>query len=252
MGDINGQANGLADAGVPQLDIGVLVRGLVHELANPLNTVLMNAELARLQLERKGANGAREALDRAVAGCTHLARLLESQRRFGTGFSNVPRLRGSVRELINAAALSELVSPGSLQVEGDASVLVDYAAIERAFGELLRNAIEAGATQVIARIRHHAGTVSIDVSDDGSGFTTEARARALEPFFSTRRASGASGLGLTLACELLRQHGGTLAIGPKRANGSTIEIRLPEAPARRDKFARNPEALQAENPVHAT
>ncbi|TLY52142.1 MAG: HAMP domain-containing histidine kinase [Gammaproteobacteria bacterium] len=246
-----GDTNGLGDTNISRLEIGAFVRGLVHELANPLNTVLMNTELARLQLDRKKANGVREALDRAVAGCTHLVQLLESQRRFGAGFSNVPRIRTSVRELMDAAALSELVSPGSLQVQGDANVVVDNAAIERALGELLRNSIEAGATQVIARVRHDARAVAIEISDDGSGFTDESRARALEPFFSTRRASGASGLGLTLASELLRQHGGTLAIGPALGRGGTIELCLPAAPVRGAALTRNPEQPQQDaNPLH--
>src|SRR5258708_12668568 len=116
-----GDRNGTADTNISQLEFGAFVRGLVHELANPLNTVLMNTELARLQLDRKGANGARDALDRAVAGCTHLVELLESQRRFGTGFSNVPPVRGSVRELIEAAAFSQLPAPPPFQVQGATS-----------------------------------------------------------------------------------------------------------------------------------
>ena len=79
----------------------------------------------------------------------------------------------------------------------------------------------------------------------------EEQARALEPFFSTRRASGASGLGLTLVNELLRQHGGSLSIAPTRGRGSTIEISLPAAPTRRAALMQHSqEPRQDENSLH--
>jgi signal transduction histidine kinase len=68
----------------------------------------------------------------------------------------------------------------------------------------------------------------ITVSDNGSGFAPGSEALALQPFYSTRREAGGTGMGLTIARSLLVSHGGTLRIVPA-TTGASLEITAPLA-----------------------
>ncbi|MDR3386070.1 MAG: HAMP domain-containing sensor histidine kinase [Rudaea sp.] len=216
------------------LDLGEFVRGLAHDIANPLNAIAMNAELAKLLLEREQPERAREVLDRLLADCARCGRWIQGVQRFGSGLHAHPRETISVRVLVDAAIkLAGQERIGDLPavcVDGvDAPVLVDRPALERAIAGLLHNAAEADAGKIQIQMRGEGDRVLIDIRDDGGGIAPELRARVAESFYSTRRGTGGSGLGLTLACELLRAHGGELDISENMPRGTCIGLRLPRA-----------------------
>jgi signal transduction histidine kinase len=124
-------------------------------------------------------------------------------------------------ELSDSRIESNIVGATSTTVD------VDAPACERAFAGVLRNAAEAGATAMNICIAHNGAHVRIEFSDNGSGIEERWRERVTEPFFSTRRAQGASGLGLTLAQEIVRRHAGTLNVF-SNGHGTTVTIELPQ------------------------
>jgi len=66
----------------------------------------------------------------------------------------------------------------------------------------------------------------LEISDDGNGIAEEGLSRVFEPFYTTR--PGSRGLGLTLARENVRRHGGTISIKSKgTGKGTTVSIELP-------------------------
>lgn len=224
-----------SSAVAPDLELGEFVRGLAHDIANPLNAMAMNAELTRVLLDRGDSAAAREALDRLLSDTARCGRLVQSFQRFGAA------LQASAREHVAAGTLLESAisqtrgelpdSKVEFVVSGatDAPLDVDVSAFERALAGVLRNAVEAGATTIEIRIAAAHGHVRIDIADNGSGIEARWRERMTEPFFTTRRAQGASGLGLTLAQEIVRRHGGTLRVGGDEMAGMTITIELPRA-----------------------
>ena len=62
------------------LELGEFVRGLAHDIANPLNAMAMNAELTRVLLERGDSAAARDALDRLLSDTARCGRLVQSFR----------------------------------------------------------------------------------------------------------------------------------------------------------------------------
>ena len=214
------------------LDLGAFVRGAAHDIANPLNALAMNAELARLLLDRDQPERAREVLDRLLADCARCGRLIQGLQRFGSGLHAGPRETIRVRALIDAAielvAQERATSLPVFRVDGiDAQVRVDSPALERAVAGLLHNAAEANADTIQIHSRCDGDAVIIEVRDNGAGMPADSRSKAADPFYSTRRAEGNSGLGLTLARELLRLHGGELNIAANTPRGTCIELRLP-------------------------
>ena len=69
-------------------------------------------------------------------------------------------------------------------------------------------------------------SVVVEVSDSGPGVPENLRERVFEPFFTTKAPQSGTGLGLSLAREIIQRHAGTLEIQP-RGTGSAFVIRLP-------------------------
>jgi len=134
-----------------------------------------------------------------------------------------------------------------LQVQADPEQMF------RVFLNLLRNAIEALETagpqpgraaeiNITAVVRN--GVVVVEVADNGPGVPLAARKRLFEPFKASARPGG-TGLGLAIAADLVRAHGGTIALVPSDAGqGATFRITLPIADSAPtdDKPARSPES----------
>ena len=216
-----------------QLELGEFVRGLAHDIANPLNAMAMNAELTKVLLERGDPAGARDVLQRLLADCTRCGRLIQSFQRFGGALQASAHERVSVASLLQDSITQmqgELPDSGlEFHVDGatDAQLNVDAPAFVRAVAGVLRNAAEAGATTVNLQAAMQADHIVISIADNGSGIEARWLPRVCEPFFTTRRTHGGSGLGLTLAQEIMRRHGGTLEIASVQGTGTTVTLRLP-------------------------
>ena len=72
------------------------------------------------------------------------------------------------------------------------------------------------------------GRLRLEVADDGSGISTANAARVFEPFFTTARARGGTGLGLAVVKSLLAAHNGSIELAPCTA-GTRWLIELPRA-----------------------
>jgi nitrogen-specific signal transduction histidine kinase len=73
-----------------------------------------------------------------------------------------------------------------------------------------------------------ADTVTVELSDDGPGIASRVRDTLFDPFVTTRRADGATGLGLTLARAVLHAHDGALEAADSPA-GARFRLLLPQA-----------------------
>ena len=94
--------------------------------------------------------------------------------------------------------------------------------------QVLREGVEPGRGRCITvSARREGAAVVIDVSDTGPGVPQKARDRLFEAFQSSTR-QGGTGLGLAIAAELVRAHGGTIALLPT-AEGSVFRIVIPDA-----------------------
>jgi len=86
---------------------------------------------------------------------------------------------------------------------------------------------QAGTLRLYAR-RLGSAEVEIEFADDGVGMTEEVQRRAFEPFFTTRRNRGGTGLGLHIVYNLVTQRlGGSLRLESQPGRGTVFRIRLP-------------------------
>jgi signal transduction histidine kinase len=135
----------------------------------------------------------------------------------------------------------ELVTRGPLEVEGDDMRL------RQVVGSLLSNArahTPAG-TPVTVRALASGGEAVVEVADSGPGLAPEHAARIFERFYradpSRARASGGSGLGLSIVAALAEAHGGRASVETALGRGATLRVCLPLAGALADGAAPDPD-----------
>jgi signal transduction histidine kinase len=95
------------------------------------------------------------------------------------------------------------------------------------FSHLVDNAIQHKATVVSISATENGDAVRIVVSDNGEGISPANRDRLFDAFFTTRRDSGGTGMGLNVVQSMLRAHGGGIKILDSR-EGATFEVTLPK------------------------
>ena len=73
------------------------------------------------------------------------------------------------------------------------------------------------------------GWVILRVRDEGAGIPSANLPRVLDPFFTTRRQSGGSGLGLSVSSRIVQNHGGTMSFASEIGKGTVVTMQLPAA-----------------------
>ncbi|QUD87413.1 sensor histidine kinase [Phenylobacterium montanum] len=100
------------------------------------------------------------------------------------------------------------------------------AVLESMLSTLVDNSRQARASQVTIAARQVDSCIVLTVADDGPGVPAADQTRLFEPFFTTRRAEGGTGLGLPIARSLAEAHGGHIRLGAAAA-GAVFELSLP-------------------------
>ena len=213
--------------------LGTAVTKINHDLRNILAT-------ARLVTDGLTASAAPEvrrvaprlidAIDRAIALCTHtLDFSREGAPPLAPSRFQVAALVdevGTSLGLSNEGPVIESTIPAELTAEADRDQLY------RVLANLARNAVEAGAHTLRFTAMRENGVIAIEVGDDGPGLPPKARENLFRPFFGSARPGG-SGLGLAIARELMRAHGGELALIASTGSGTLFRLTLPAPAARR-------------------
>jgi two-component system NtrC family sensor kinase len=136
-----------------------------------------------------------------------------------------------VRHRFEAAQVScELVSDADT-IDETVRIACDEALFPQVLVNLLLNACDASApgARVQVRVTVAAERVRFAIVDEGEGISAQNVARVTEPFFTTKPAGRGTGIGLTIAKELVHHHGGTLRVGPRSdgARGTEASVEVP-------------------------
>jgi signal transduction histidine kinase len=214
--------------------LGGAVAKINHDLRNSLSTaVLVSDRLADIDDPevQKVAPRLYDAIDRAVKLCSQTLNFVSDHRpalnisRFplselvdGVGADLNGEGRGTPANG-SAAVLANAV-PADLAVEADREQLF------RVISNLVRNAREAGATQVRVAATLADGMVSLKIADDGPGLPDKALTRLFQPFAGSAR-KGGTGLGLVIARDIMKAHGGDLALAETGGSGTVFHVSLP-------------------------
>jgi len=216
-----------------------MARQVAHEIKNPLTPIQLSAEhLQRVHKDQGRPLG--DVFDLCIDTILRQVRLL---RQIASEFSNYA---ASPTPQITAVPLSaflvDLVAPYQVADSNIRTVVTvspevfpvatDRTLLSRALTNLLENARQAmpsGGSITVTAAPEDTAWVRITISDTGVGMDDTARARAFEPYFSTKTAG--SGLGLPNAKRNVELCGGTMTLESAPGRGTAITIRLRRAAA---------------------
>jgi signal transduction histidine kinase len=225
--------------------IGQLTGGIAHDFNNLLTAIIGNLDLIRTRaagndrLQRLASN----ALEAARRGAKLASQLLAFSRaqRMQLAPVSLSQLLGGMGDLL-AQSIGPTVQM-KLHIEPDAdAVLSDANQLELALLNLAVNARDAmpngGSLEIDVRPaspRDVRGLqkrpyVQIAVTDTGIGMPENIRARALEPFFTTKPVGHGTGLGLSQVYGIVRESGGLVLIDSAPNKGTSVRMILPAAP----------------------
>ena len=216
--------------------LGAAVAKINHDLRNSLATaMLVSDRLADIDDPevKKVTPRLFAAMDRAVDLCSQTLNYVSD---------GVPPMEPTlfhVHELVAevGSALSSREAPddeGSAvewrnEVAFELDVEADRGQLFRVLNNLGRNARQAGAGSVRVSARLEGGRILIEVADDGPGLSDKARDGLFEPFAGSAR-DGGTGLGLVIARDIMRAHGGDIELVQTDPGGTTFRMLLPARP----------------------
>ena len=216
--------------------IGTATARILHQVKNPLQTIVLHSDL--LRDDRMVADGEqrREVADAIIAESQRVVTMLEELSVYASGAQRA--LNRQPLEL--AALLRELAEHEVLESDGtgvavDATRLVpatvngDAYYLRQALDNLVRNAREAMAGRPGARLaitlERDAANAVVRVADNGPGIPAERLERIFLPFVSTK--GKGMGLGLAICREIVEAHQGRVEVESAPGVGTTFRIRLP-------------------------
>ncbi len=213
--------------------VGELASGIAHQMGTPLNVVrvrgsmIASGEVSEQRMREIGAIIV-EQVDRV--GDT-IRQLLDFARRQQPTLTScdVGRLVNQSLRLVEPLAGSRNVQ---LRLEPSPEPLtlsLDAGQIHQVLTNLLVNALHvspAGET-IDVKVERLDSEVAITVQDRGEGIPAEQLGQVFEPFFTTKRAGEGTGLGLSVADGIVREHGGRITVESARGRGAVFRVILP-------------------------
>ncbi len=222
-----------------ELQVRQFVADASHELRTPLSTIHGYAELSRRTPDDPAALGA--ALSKVETEAGRMSALVEDLlllARLDAGRPLVHEEVDLTRLLLEAVADARVLAPDHhwrLELPDQPVTLVgDDARLHQVVTNLLSNARHhtPSGTTVTVRVTPRGSGARIEVHDDGPGLPPEIVTEAFDRFTrgdsSRTRASGGSGLGLSLVSAITGAHGGTAQVSSEPGDTTfTVEIRPP-------------------------
>lgn len=213
--------------------IGQLTSGVAHDFNNLLSAIIGSFDLvSRYSSDERVERIVDAGLIAASRGQRLVAQLLAfaRQQELRPEASDINALILMLHDLL-VSAVGERIE---MRCELDPAlplVALDQAQFQSALLNLIVNARDAmprgGTLTLRTALRAPSGQVEVEVRDNGAGMAGQVRARAIEPFFTTKPAGAGSGLGLSQVFGFVTQSGGQLEIDSAPAQGSTIRMLLP-------------------------
>ena len=246
--------------------IGQLAAGVAHEINNPIGFVISNINALHKYAGRirEFVDFQDEAL--AGAAVPEASQIQQKKRSLKIDFTledmenliqetqeGAERIKNIVKDLkdfshldqaeltqsdLNAGIEStvhllwnELKTKAELKLDlGEIpKVTCNPGQIHQVLANLLLNAAQAIAEygQISIKTWCESDTVCISIHDTGHGIPPEVRPRLFDPFFTTKEVGKGAGLGLSIAYDIVKKHGGDISVTSEVGKGSCFTIRLP-------------------------
>jgi PAS domain S-box-containing protein len=215
--------------------LGKLAAGVAHQLNNPLGGITLFTKL--LLEESDLSETVRGDLDRILNNAQRcrdtVKELLEfaRQSRFEMRPQDVNKAIGRTLFLIENHSIFQNVQIEKILDPGLPQVQVDIQQFNHLLMNLIFNAAQAmegnGKLTLTSAFVPKTGRIRLSISDTGSGIPEDVLPQIFEPFFTTKEQGQGTGLGLSLAYSIVKNHGGTIDVETAPGEGTTFTLELP-------------------------
>jgi PAS domain S-box-containing protein len=215
--------------------LGKLAAGVAHQLNNPLGGITLFAKL--MMEEYALPENAQSDLNRILKDAERcrdtVKELLEftRQTRHLMQPNDINKLLNRTLFLLENQALFQNIRIQKALDEALPSITSDAQQLNHLFMNIILNAAQAmdgnGALTLSTSVLHDKGSVRIQISDTGPGIPQDALSHIFEPFYTTKEEGQGTGLGLSLAYNIVESHGGRIMAANNPDQGATFVIDLP-------------------------
>ncbi len=237
--------------------LGGLVAGVAHEVNNPIGISLTvassfarRAEMFEAELRSDGGlrrsqleefvRTSRDAAQQLVANLHRAGELIQSFKQVAVDRSHAERRQFALGEATDQiiASLRPVLKRAPIELTVDVPEGLGINGYPGSYGQILTNLFlnavnhafsdgRSGTISISARPRGH-DDVEIIFADNGAGMTPDVQRQAFDPFFTTRRNEGGTGLGLHIVYNLVTQQlGGRMMLESRLGQGTTFRIIMP-------------------------
>ncbi len=213
-----------------------LAGGLVHEIKNPLGTMVLNLGLLREDWSKSREVKEKRALSRLQSiekEARRLEQILDDFLAYVRG--KKPNLQErEVADVIDEVLdfFSPQARAGSIEVRKNYAphlpkCLIDADLFKQALVNLFRNSQEAmpQGGELLIRAARDNKALRIDITDTGEGIAPVALEKIFDAYYSSKKTG--SGLGLATTRRIIEDHGGTISIQSQPGKGTNVTITLP-------------------------
>ncbi|MBK8909600.1 MAG: HAMP domain-containing protein [Rhodospirillales bacterium] len=199
-----------------------MLAGVSHDLRTPLTRM-------KLQLEMMGRDDSVGALKEDLV---EMERMLDGYLAFARGEGSEKPEPNDLTLILDQVVRAARRKGASIEVhtDGDLTVPVRRMALHRALTNIVDNAARYARQVRICAERKTTG-IELIIEDDGPGIPEDRREAVFKPFFrleeSRNPGTGGVGLGLTIARDVVRSHGGDILLGESALGGLRVRVRLP-------------------------
>ena len=217
--------------------VGTLTAGIAHELNNPINNIVLTAEVLKEDFRELSQEETQGLIQDILGQAERAAEIVKGLLDFSR--SEHPELEpldiaGIIQDTLklvrNQLSLSgiqaELDLPQDLpRVQGNRKSL------QQVFLNLFINAIQAmlegGSLTVRAYSTPDGQWLKVQVMDTGMGIAAEHLPHIFDPFYTTKQVGRGTGLGLSVTYGIVEKHGGHIEVESEKGKGSTFSVVLP-------------------------
>ena len=232
--------------------LGTLASGIGHDFNNILTSITGYAEIAKSETQEKDAHF---ALDRVLDACHRAKRLTQQVRALGPQASNaeqeeVLELKNEIDELLVSIAPSvpdHVAIVTQIPPNAEYKIKADSTQLYQVMLNLVTNAIQAMGEkpgQLTISLSHVSNQgkgmqgksgVRLSFIDTGPGMSSEQMSHIFEPYFTTKKKQGGTGLGLALCHRIVQELGGEIEVESACTIGSQFHIWLPTINAKNNE-----------------
>jgi signal transduction histidine kinase len=218
--------------------LGQLAAGVAHEIRNPLNAISMATQRLKRDFvpsdpqkvdDFQNLSGIiRDEIKRLNGIIEEFLNFSKSRRLDFCKFS-ITELLQKIVSLMKEEALLRGITLETTWKQESVPISMDVNKLQQAFINLIKNAMESITAEkgriVISVDKEGKNYIVVKISDSGCGMTEEELEKIFNPEYTTKEKG--VGLGIPLAFEIIRGHGGDIRVTSRKNKGTTFEVILP-------------------------